>query len=114
MDVNSLIQTLSKENGIPTGSVITPLIENTYTLLISVGIIACLIFILIGGISWASSGGDKTKVEKARKTLTFAIIGLVVILFAIGIIQIVGSLFGIPGFQFFQKRSAGGPIPNQY
>ncbi len=41
--------------------------------------ITALIFLLRGSINWISSGGDKEKLDKARKTLTNAIVGLLII-----------------------------------
>ncbi|MFH1827121.1 MAG: hypothetical protein ABH812_01650 [bacterium] len=45
---------------------------------VAAGIIA-LIFLLRGSLNWISSGGDKEKIEKARHTLTNAVIGLLII-----------------------------------
>jgi hypothetical protein len=45
---------------------------------VAAGIIA-LVYLLRGSINWITSGGDKEKIEKARHTLTNAIIGLVII-----------------------------------
>ncbi len=41
--------------------------------------ITALIFLLRGSINWISSGGDKEKLDKARKTLTNAVVGLLII-----------------------------------
>jgi len=48
------------------------------------GIVA-LGFIVYAGILYASSMGEKDKVEKGRKTLTYAIIGMVLIIAAYAI-----------------------------
>jgi hypothetical protein len=61
-------------------------------------VIAIIWFIFIfitGAIGIISSGGDKQALEAAKKKITSAIIGLVVVLLAIVIINIVGSLLGI-------------------
>jgi hypothetical protein len=42
----------------------------------------CVIFIIFGGIRYATSGGDSEKVKKAKDTLLYAIIGLAVALLA--------------------------------
>ena len=42
------------------------------------GSLALLMFIY-GGFIWMTSGGDKERVTKGRKTLTWAVIGLLVI-----------------------------------
>lgn len=41
-----------------------------------------VIFIIIGGIMYMISGGDKDMVERAKKTLIFAIVGLAIVLAA--------------------------------
>lgn len=70
-------------------------LQLTVSLLMIVVIAASLIFTLYGGILWASSGGDKQKIDKARRTITFAIIGLVVTILAFVIVRIVGEVLGV-------------------
>jgi len=65
------------------------------TSLLIVATLLSLAFLIMGGIQWTMSGGDKTAVDAARKKLTYAIIGLVVTFSAFLIINIVGSFFGI-------------------
>lgn len=62
-----------------------------------VGIVA--IFMLIfGGFKFMFSGGDPKEVEGARHVITWAIIGLVVVLLAFFIINILGYITGTEGF----------------
>ena len=86
--------------GMPTGGVgaLESIISKGITILFIVAIILTLFFLIWGGISWITSAGDKTKIEGARKRLTYAVIGLVVVLLAFMIINIVGSLFGVDFF----------------
>ena len=59
-----------------------------------IGIIA-VVFIVIGGIKYMTSAGDTSKVEGAKKTITFSVIGLVVVLAAFAITSfIIGALDG--------------------
>ncbi len=59
------------------------------------GIIAVII-ILWGGYLWMTSGGDPSKIEKAKKTLVSAVIGLVIILSAFIIASfVINSLQGV-------------------
>jgi hypothetical protein len=51
--------------------------------------------ILIAGFTWLTAAGDKTKAEKAQKMLTESIIGLVVVVAAVFIADLVGKLLGI-------------------
>lgn len=58
-----------------------------------VGFIAVVVLI-IGGISFITSQGDTAKVTKARNTILYGIVGLVVSLLAFAIVNFVlGSIF---------------------
>lgn len=61
--------------------------------LVFAGIVA-LFFIIFAGIRFIISGGDPKQVEGARKTLTYAIIGLVIILLSFFIVSLIGRLTG--------------------
>ena len=63
-------------------------------LLIAVAIIA-LFFLIYGGLRWVTSGGDKGKVDEARKTVIAAIVGLVIAFLAFFILQVVLGFFGL-------------------
>lgn len=54
-----------------------------------------LIYFIMAGLSWVTSGGDKGKVEKARDQMTQAAMGLVVIIAAYGIVGVVGRVLGL-------------------
>ena len=60
-------------------------------ILIAVGII-CVVFIILGGIRYATSGGDPEKVKSAKNTLLYAIIGLAIALLASVIVGLVVNL----------------------
>lgn len=61
--------------------------------LLFVGIVA-LAFIMYAGLTMVTSGGDPKKVEGARKTMTFAIIGLVLVLLSFAILIFIGYITG--------------------
>lgn len=50
--------------------------------------------LLIGGIQWIVSGGDKTGTEAARGRITAALIGLIIVFSAFAIIALLDSIFG--------------------
>jgi hypothetical protein len=62
------------------------------------GSLLALGFLIWGGISWITSGGDKTKIQAARNKLLYAIVGLVIIFLSVFIISIVGNIFGLNFF----------------
>jgi len=66
-------------------------------LVLFLGLVAALIFLIIGGIKWIMSGGDKTATENAKNAVTSALIGLAVVVGAFVLINIVLSFFGITG-----------------
>ncbi|PJE67679.1 hypothetical protein COU95_01055 [Candidatus Shapirobacteria bacterium CG10_big_fil_rev_8_21_14_0_10_40_9] len=49
---------------------------------------------IIGGFGWLTAGGDKTAVENAQKRITNALIGLVIVIAAIFLIDLIGNLLG--------------------
>ena len=61
-------------------------------------IIASLAFffmLILGGIKWITSGGDKGKVESARSQITAGLIGLVIVFAAWAILNIIENFFGV-------------------
>jgi hypothetical protein len=66
-------------------------------ILLIAAVLIALFFLIWGGIRWITSGGDKTKVEEARKHIVAAIIGLIVAFLAYFIIQVVLNIFGLGG-----------------
>ena len=58
--------------------------------------LAAFIYLLLGGLAWITSGGDKAAVEAAQKRIQAAIIGLFVVFAAWAIMLVVGKFLGIP------------------
>lgn len=50
-----------------------------------------VIFILYGGFIWMTAGGNEERVDSAKKTITAAVIGLVVVLLAWAIVIFVSQ-----------------------
>lgn len=63
--------------------------------LVAVGVIAALIWLILGAIRWITSGGDKGKVDAARGQIVAAIIGLVIIILSLVILNVVASILGV-------------------
>lgn len=63
--------------------------------LLFVAFIAALVFLIYGGIRWIISGGDKEGTAKAKGTVTAALVGLVIVLGAWILINIILQFFGI-------------------
>ena len=52
-----------------------------------------LIFILIGGLQYVLSSGNPQNTAKAKNTITYAIIGLVIVIMALVIVKFVRGLY---------------------
>lgn len=91
--------TIDAPSGIPNPanatSGIEKIIQFGVTTLMVVSTILALLFLIYGGIKWITSGGDKAGVETARKTITYAIIGLVIILASFLILNFISNVFGV-------------------
>ncbi len=65
-------------------------------------VVAALVFffiLVIGGIQWIASGGDKAQTEAARNRITAALVGLVIVFAAWAIVQLINTFFGINIFE---------------
>lgn len=50
---------------------------------------------ITGGIGWLSAGGDKAKLQAAQAKITQGIVGLIVVVIAFFLIDVVGALLGL-------------------
>lgn len=71
------------------------LITDGLGILLTASVLLAFVFLLVGGIRWIMSGGDKKQLETAQKTIQYALIGLVVVLLSFFIINLVGFIFGV-------------------
>lgn len=69
------------------------------TVFIVIGAVFALVYLIIGGFRWISSGGDAEQLAKARSTIIFALIGLGTIIIAGFVMNFIGDLLGIPFFE---------------
>lgn len=79
-----------QSNATPAG-----LIQTVVTVLMFIGFAAALIFLIISGIKWVTSGGDKAQTEAAKQGVTSALVGLVIVLASYILINVVLNLFGL-------------------
>lgn len=64
-------------------------------ILLVVAGLAFFFILVIGGIKWILSGGDKAHTEGARNQITAALVGLVIVFSAWAIIALIKSFFGV-------------------
>ena len=60
----------------------------------ALGIIAVVV-IIIGGVTYMTSSGDASKVKKAKDTILYGVIGLVIVALAFAIVNfVIGNVLG--------------------
>lgn len=71
------------------------LISQILNIALIAGVIAVLLFLILGAFEWLTAGGDAGKVTKAREKMTNAVIGLVVLASVVAIMMFVQILLDI-------------------
>ena len=64
------------------------------TILILAALLA-FVFLILGGLQWITSGGDKAAMESARNKITHAIVGLIIVGAAWAIMMLVQNFLGV-------------------
>ncbi len=82
--------------------------QNLIVLFFTVGGISFVIMFLWGAVNWIISGGDKEKVASARKRITTAIIGLVLLSLTFVIMGVLSQVLGFDLFGQFSIPNFGG------
>lgn len=71
------------------------LVSTLVTWALILGALAALIFILLGGMQYITSGDDADKAEGARRSITNGVIGLIIIASAFLLWRLVVTLLGL-------------------
>ena len=69
--------------------------ESVVKVAISLAGVAVVVMFLVGGFGFLTAGGDKEATQKAQRTLTYAIGGLILVLSAWIIMALLGNFLGI-------------------
>lgn len=94
IQLNKNVGEFTPLTGLTLPSIITGFIRLTL-------VIAAIVFffiLVIGGIRWIASGGDKAQTEGARSQITAALVGLVIVFAAWAILALVKTFFGVDIF----------------
>lgn len=81
-------------DGVATLACLGILIHNLVVVLMIASAFATLLMLIIGGLRFTLSGGDPKKVQAARGTLTYAIIGVAIVFFAFVIMRLIAGITG--------------------
>ena len=76
----------------------------------SLGLVAVIV-IVIGGVNYMTSAGDAGKVEKAKKTILYAAVGLIICVLAFAIVNfVIGNILGNNSASSEDENSIQEPI----
>lgn len=84
-----------KSVDVATLSCIFPLIANVISWLLEFAGVVAVIMIIYSGIRFMFSGGDPKQIEGAKKTLLYAVLGLVLIFLSFAIIRFISQVTGV-------------------
>lgn len=93
------------------------IIVNVVAIFFTIGGLGVVVYFVWGAVDWILSGGDKEKISNARKKMTNAIIGLVLLSMSYVIINLIGQIvqfnplgaLQIPGLGYTGGRPTQGP-----
>jgi hypothetical protein len=71
------------------------IISGAIRLAVVVAAIVFFFILVIGGIRWIASGGDKAQTEAARNQITAALVGLVIVFAAWAIVALINVFFHV-------------------
>ncbi len=75
-------------------SAIVTVLQNIITILAPAAGIAFFVMLLVGGYKFITSGGDPKAVGSARSTLTYAVIGIILVVASWLILQLIKDFTG--------------------
>jgi hypothetical protein len=86
----------------PTGMKITDigvLISRVISVAFILAGILTFALLVMGGIEWLTSGGDKSKTESARNRITAAVVGLAIVAASWALMKLIAYFFGVDVFE---------------
>lgn len=93
IDFNSLKGSLPNPTAYP--DKITDLISTALKFVFPAAGILLLFYLVLGGFSLMTSGGDPKAMQSAKAKITSALVGFVIVFAAYWIVQIVGIILGL-------------------
>lgn len=99
------------EGGVATLQYLEVILKNFLNNAIRLAGLAVFIMLIVGGFKYMTAGGDAKAAESARNTITYAILGLVLIIVAYIILVFIKEFTGVD-VRYFQFPNAPEPVPN--
>lgn len=70
------------------------LLNNVISMIVALASIALFAYLLMGGFQFVTAAGDKAQVDGAKKTITNAIVGIIIMSVAFLLVKILGAILG--------------------
>lgn len=94
MDWNSIIPGCVTPEGVAQLSCLPAVFSNVVGWALGLAGLTAVFFIIFAGFKFLTSGGDPKQVDGAKKTLTYAIAGLIIVFLSFAIIKLIGTITG--------------------
>ncbi len=75
------------------------LISSILRVVMLIAALLVFVYLIMGGIEWITSGGEKAKTEAARNKITAAVVGLIVLAASYAILLLVLQFLGFGGLK---------------
>jgi hypothetical protein len=94
---------IANEDGVATLRGLEGIFQNLVSVVLGFAGIALFLMLVVGGYKYITSGGDPKSVESAKNTLTYAIVGIVLLASAYLILRFIGVFTGagVENFRVF-------------
>ncbi|GIK84477.1 MAG: hypothetical protein BroJett025_10990 [Patescibacteria group bacterium] len=89
------------DNDVATIQGLECLIANVFTVIITLIGLAAFVMLIVGSVRWLVSGGNSSNIDKARSTMTYAVIGIVVALSAFIVLNLIAGFTGVETIKTF-------------
>jgi len=70
-------------------------VKNGIQILVGVAGVIFFVMLVIGGIQYAMSGGDKAQAQAAKDRITNALIGIIIVAVAFALVSLISAILGV-------------------
>jgi CBS domain containing-hemolysin-like protein len=88
------LQLINPLSGMSGGSTVNSLIVNIGKFMVALAVPICGIMVIVGAFQMMTAAGDPTKFGNGKKTLLYAAVGFVIVLFASSVVPLLKSVLG--------------------
>ena len=88
---------------------IEQIVGNVISVIVGLGFVAMLVFLIMAGIKYLTSGGEPKAISSAHQTFTWALLGVFLLAVAWLILQLIHAFTGIDVTIFDIKKLCGDP-----